>query len=197
MEIIIHRVNTIKKLKKISTNYGAEIDIRSNSYDIILNHEPFSKGEKFDTWLKHYSHKTLIINIKEEGLEKRILKILKKNNIKNFFLLDQSFPFLIKYSNSFFSKTAGRISEYETIETIKKIKNRINWVWVDCFNIFPLNKNKYDILKKMNLKLCYVSPELQGVHNTKKIERFISFLLKKKLIPDAVCTKYPKLWKNI
>lgn len=197
MEIIIHRVNTVKKLNQTSTNYGAEIDLRSNSRDIILNHEPFNKGETFRTWLKHYSHKTLILNIKEEGLEKRILKILKKHNVKNFFLLDQSFPFLIKYSNFFSSKTAGRFSEYESIETIKKIKNKINWVWVDCFNIFPLNKNNYDILKKMNLKLCYVSPELQGIYNIKKIKKFINFLLKKKMIPDAVCTKYPKLWKNI
>jgi len=197
MEIIIHRVNTVRKLKKISNNYGVEIDLRSSSRDIVLNHEPFNKGEIFNTWLKHYSHKTLILNIKEEGLEKRILKILKKKNIKDFFLLDQSFPFLIKYSKKFFCKTAGRISEYESIETIRKIKNRINWVWVDCFNKYPLNKNKYNILKGMKLKLCYVSPELQGVYDTKKIEKFINFLLKKKMIPDAVCTKYPKLWKKI
>ncbi len=197
MEIIIHRANTIKKLKKISTNYGAEIDLRSSSNDIILSHEPFKKGEIFNNWLKFYSHKTLILNIKEEGLEKKILKILKKHNIKNFFLLDQSFPFLIKYSTKFLSKTAGRISEYESIETIKKIKNKIKWVWVDCFSRFPLSKNKYNILKRMNLKLCYVSPELQGVYDTKKIRKFIIFLLRKKMFPDAVCTKYPKLWKKI
>ena len=111
--------------------------------------------------------------------------------------MDQSFPFLIKYSTKFLSKTAGRISEYESIETIKKIKNKIKWVWVDCFSRFPLSKNKYNILKRMNLKLCYVSPELQGVYDTKKIRKFIIFLLRKKMFPDAVCTKYPKLWKKI
>ena len=36
MEIIIHRVNKIKKLKKIPTTYGVEIDIRSLKSKLIL-----------------------------------------------------------------------------------------------------------------------------------------------------------------
>ena len=40
MEIIIHRVNKIKKLKKIPTTYGVEIDIRSFKSKLILSHDP-------------------------------------------------------------------------------------------------------------------------------------------------------------
>ena len=40
----------------------------------------------------------MIINIKEEGLETTILRELNESNIKNFFFLDQSFPYLIKKS---------------------------------------------------------------------------------------------------
>ena len=40
MEIIIHRVNTIKELKAIPSEYGTEIDIRAFGSELILNHEP-------------------------------------------------------------------------------------------------------------------------------------------------------------
>ena len=92
--IICHRKNTIKQLVGTPTKYGVEIDVRSFNNEIILNHEPIKKGEKLDNWIKKFNHKFLIINIKEEGLEVYIKKILKKKNIKEFFFLDQSFPFL-------------------------------------------------------------------------------------------------------
>ena len=45
MEIIIHRINSIKKLKKIPKNFGVEIDLRVYQSKIILNHEPFKSGD--------------------------------------------------------------------------------------------------------------------------------------------------------
>ena len=42
-------------------------------------------GEYFKKWIKYYKHALLIINIKEEGLEESILKILKENKINNYF----------------------------------------------------------------------------------------------------------------
>ena len=54
MIIIKHRVNTSKELKKLSINFGAEIDLRSNNKDIYLHHDPFKKGELFSNchgWL--------------------------------------------------------------------------------------------------------------------------------------------------
>ena len=47
MEIIIHRVNSIKKLRKIPNNFGVEIDLRVYQSKIILNHEPFKSGDTF------------------------------------------------------------------------------------------------------------------------------------------------------
>ena len=43
MEIIIHRINSIRKLKKIPGRYGVEIDVRSLKSNLILNHEPKKK----------------------------------------------------------------------------------------------------------------------------------------------------------
>ena len=47
MIIIKHRVNTSKELKKLSNNFGVEIDLRSNNQNIYLHHDPFKNGELF------------------------------------------------------------------------------------------------------------------------------------------------------
>jgi hypothetical protein len=41
MQIISHRINTIKDLKNVDHSYGIEVDIRYHNNDIILHHDPF------------------------------------------------------------------------------------------------------------------------------------------------------------
>ncbi len=194
--IICHRKNTIKQLIDTPQEYGVEIDVRSNNNKIILNHDPMKNGENLKNWIKRFNHKFLIINIKEEGLEKHIKKILKKNNIKNFFFLDQSFPFLIKTINSNERRCAARFSEYEDIKTINNLKNKINWVWVDHFTRFPLNKEISSLFKKNKIKICIVSPEIVKKTSTNHIERLKNYIKIKKIHIDAVCTKNPKIWEK-
>ena len=194
--IICHRKNTIKQLIDTSTEYGVEIDVRSYNNKIILNHDPMKNGEFLDKWIRKYNHKFLIINIKEEGLEKYIIKILKNKKIKDFFFLDQSFPFLIKTLNSNEPRCAIRFSEYEDIKTINNLKKKINWVWVDHFSKFPLNKSISNSLKKKNIKICIVSPEIvkkTSIQNLKKLKNSIQ---KKNIHIDAVCTKNPEIWNK-
>ena len=197
IKIILHRINTIDQLKRSSKKFGVEVDVRSYNESLILHHEPFKKGPDFSKWLKYYSHAYLIINVKEEGLEIPILKLLQKFKVKNFFFLDQSFPFLIKFSKKILMNTAARFSEFESIDTVINIKNKIKWVWVDCFTKLPITKINFTALRKINIKICYVSPELQGERNIKKIKNFVANIKDKKLIPDAVCTKFPDFWNSL
>ena len=48
MIIITHRVNTLKELKNISSEYGVEVDVREYNSNLILNHEPFKNGNKLE-----------------------------------------------------------------------------------------------------------------------------------------------------
>ena len=139
MIIIKHRVNTIEELLKTPKNFGVEIDIRSFNEKLIINHDPFIDAICFDEWIKHYDHKFLILNVKEEGLEETIMKKIKNYKIKNFFFLDQSFPVLIKTILSGENRTAIRISEYESLESAINLKNLAKWVWIDFFGNFPFN----------------------------------------------------------
>ena len=193
MIIINHRVNTINKLKNTPKEYGVEVDLRSNGHDIIIHHDPFKKGLLFKDWLQYFDHKTLILNVKEEGLEQVILNYLNKKKITDYFFLDQSFPFLIKYSGILKGKSAVRFSEYESSSSVLNLKKIINWVWVDYFNFFPLDYTTYLNFKNEGFKICLVSPELQGF-GEEEILKLKSFLLKSNINADAVCTKNPKLW---
>tara|TARA_Y100000589_G_C26944627_1_gene543864 strand:+ start:33 stop:620 length:588 start_codon:yes stop_codon:yes gene_type:complete len=193
MEIIYHRRNSINDLKSTSHSYGVEIDIRSYNSELIINHEPFNNGDKFSDWITHYKHGTLIINIKEEGLEESILWYLRKYKIKSYFFLDQSFPFILKFSSLGIMNIAVRVSEYESIDTALNLKDRISWVWVDMFEKFSLNYNDFQKLKLANFKLCLVSPELQ-INNKNTIDDIQKIIFKEQMEFDAVCTKEPFLW---
>ena len=194
MLIIKHRINTISELKKIPKKFGVEVDLRSNKKDIYLHHNPFSKGVLFNKWVKYYDHKLIVLNVKEEGLEKKIVTILKNNKIKDYFFHDQTFSSLLK--NKKITKVSIRISEYEELKKKKYLFKYIKWVWVDHFNIFELNEQLYRLLKKQKVKICIVSPELVNLKNIKKIIVLKKILKVKKYIIDAVCTKRPDIWLN-
>jgi hypothetical protein len=192
---ILHRVNTIEQLQSVPIEFGVEVDIRSWGEKLIIHHEPFIKGESFKEWLKSFKHKMLILNVKEEGLEGQIISLMSDNNIKDYFFLDQSFPFLIKTTSFGESRCAVRVSEFESIETAMSLSGKVDWIWVDCFTHFPLtltNARRLQIDGKF--KLCFVSPELQGRTDVNYIENFRREVESLGIKGDAVCTKYPDLW---
>ena len=196
MLIVKHRVNRIKKLKQTSKEFGVEIDLRSNNKSIYLNHDPFKRGEKFEKWIKSFRHKLVVLNVKEEGLEKKIIKILKKNNVKSFFFHDQTFSSLL--TNMKKTSTSIRYSEFEEIKRKEYIFKYIKWLWIDHFTKFSLNKNFYKFLKKNKVKICLVSPELVNKKTAyKSILKIKKILLKKRFIIDAVCTKTPSVWSKL
>ena len=91
--IIKHRVNNLNNLKNTPKKFGVEIDVRSYKNKLILNHEPFLNGENFDEYLNQFDHRFLIINVKEEGIEKRIFQLIKYFKIKNYFFWIVQFLF--------------------------------------------------------------------------------------------------------
>ena len=196
-EFILHRCNTLQEIKNASIDYGLEIDIRSKNTSLILHHDPFSKGVLFENWLKFYKHKTLILNVKEEGLEEAIMKMLSKHKIHNYFFLDQSTPSLVAFRKSNKNKSAVRYSEVEPITFARNFTRKISWVWVDSFSCKPPSIRDLKDLKKMQYKICLVSPELHGLKMVNKIPNFLKTLLPHLGLIDAICTKCPDKWINL
>jgi hypothetical protein len=196
MKLIAHRCNTIEDLIATPVKYGIEVDIRSYGDHLVIHHDAFVKGESFEAWIACYNHGTLILNVKEEGLEVRLIELMKTYRISDFFFLDQSFPFLVKLSKLGERRCAVRVSEFESIDTAITLSGKVDWVWVDCFSHFPLNKNEALRLKDSGFKLCLVSPELHGVKSDEVIKQFIVTIKANAINPNAVCTKRPDLWET-
>lgn len=194
MIIVRHRRNSRVDLEATSAELGIEVDIRSQGDRLIIHHDPFSDGEPFDEWVAAYRHRLLILNVKEEGLEDRLLDRMSRHGIEDFFFLDQSFPFLIRTGRRGERRCAVRVSEYESVETALAVAPLIDWVWVDCFSHFPLGGDAARRLQEAGLKLCLVSPELQGRDGASEITALRALLEREGIRAEAVCTKEPTLW---
>ena len=155
MEFIAHRVNKIKDLDMISREHGVEIDLRDFNDKIILQHDPFVNGDNFENFLKNYNHGTLILNIKSEQIEFKILDILNKFDIKNYFFLDSSFPMIVKLIDNGEKNIAIRFSDLEGLDTIQNMENKIKWIWIDSFKSFPIDNHNYELIKKNEFKNMY------------------------------------------
>lgn len=193
---IAHRRNTIEQLKATPAGLGVEVDIRSFGDRLIIHHDPFVDGEDFENWLSHYRHRFLILNVKEEGLEQRLLALMAARGIADFFFLDQSFPFLVKTARAGEKRCAVRVSEFEAMATAETLAGLVSWIWVDCFTRFPLTGADARRLQSLGFNLCLVSPELQGRPGAASIPEMRALLAREGVRADAVCTKLPELWSE-
>ena len=195
MEIIIHRINTVKKLKLIPLKYGTEIDVRSYNNKLILAHAPFIRGDILEDYLKNYNHGTLVVNIKEAGIEDEVLSLVRQRpQIKSYFLLDIEFPYIYRATRQGERAIAIRFSEEEPIEFAKKFVDKIDWVWIDTNTQMPVGEHNLPILNRF--KKCLVCPERWGrpsdIANYKNLMSVMGFKI------DAVMTsnQYIKLWDS-
>jgi len=181
---------------------------------------PPSTADSLNEYLKIYTRQTsapIIMNIKSERIEPECLTLLEKNKIHDFFFLDSSFP-MIYYMNrknpKKTNKFACRISEHEPIESFFSLyrENMISHVWIDCFTKEPLTNEMQSLIQNQRphheheqtqtqtqtqkddnntIKICIVSPELQGQPD--KIEEYRDYFIENKIIPDMICCKLERI----
>lgn len=194
MQIVHHRRNTSELLAETLSEHGVEVDIRSFGTDLVIHHDPFVAGEPFEQWLRSYRHGLLILNVKEEGLEDRLLALMASHGHSNFFFLDQSFPFLMRTARQGERRCAVRVSEYESVETALQLDGKVDWVWLDSFTGALPPRADLERLAASSLQICLVSPELQARDPEAEIPDLRRRLTDAGIDLAAVCTKRPDLW---
>ena len=195
MRIYQHRINTIEQLRSVPTNLGVEIDVRSDGDSLVLSHDPFMRGlVLFDDWLANYRHNGIIVNIKEEGLEERILELLTSHSVEDYFFLDQSFPFLMRSIRRGELRSAVRVSDFESAETASNLNPSPDWVWLDSFTGHWHHLSEVKNLVSKGYKTCLVSPELHGRKIDQEYGSINDVMRTLGLKLDAVCTKKPEVW---
>lgn len=190
MIIFHHRINTLNLLEKVPVSDGVEVDIRSDSGDLILNHEPFERGTRLVDFLAALGPRPIILNVKEDGLETSILELLDRARVQEFFFLDQPFPTIVKMVKAGIP-TSVRSSEFEIVPG----NIPAEWLWLDCFNSEHWNKCAENWVRSSR-KVCVVSPELQGRFSEANRAALGRIFLEMNYLPDAVCTKFPEWWRS-
>ena len=188
---IAHRVNHLDETvaaEVFGATDGIEFDIRDTGGDIVVQHDPFLGGQLFTDFLKFCpSNKFYIVNVKSEGIERRAIADLEAHGIMQFFLLDCSIPMMVRLGKEGERRLAVRFSEYESLATVGVMASFVSWVWVDVFTQLPLTNAIETSIRNHGLKLCLVSPELQGQQD--KIVDYKTLLAKRGVTIDAVCSK--------
>jgi hypothetical protein len=193
MRIYKHRVNSKSALETVEPTFGVEIDLRTKSDALILAHDAFSQGELFKDWLSAWHGQPLILNVKEDALEEKILDALNQHGITDFFFLDQSYPSIRRVISMGMSKVATRVSDYEDLATA--LKSGSDWVWLDSFSgswEYLMEASK--AIAGNGQKSCLVSPELQRLDSSAELEGLKTLIQENELHIDAVCSKKPESW---
>lgn len=197
LKIFKHRVNKVTDISDLQPGWGVELDLRSDVSQkgaLHLSHDPWVKGEDFSQWLGVYLKRnlpgTLILNTKEDGLESCAIEILESKKFTDYFFLDTCLPTLVKWTHVENKKHfAVRLSQFEPPEQVVRFKNKVEWLWVDCFFGQPISREWVERLSA-DFKICLVSPELQG----QDVGLIESFKIQLGDLADGVCTKRPDLW---
>jgi hypothetical protein len=188
---IAHRVNQLDDTiaaEVFGAADGIEFDIRDTGGEIVVQHDPFLTGQRFTDFLKFCpSNKFYIVNVKAEGIEQRAIADLEAHGITQFFLLDCSIPMMVRLGKLGERRLAVRFSEYESLATVEAMAPFVSWVWVDVFTQLPLTSFVETFLRHRGLKLCLVSPELQG--QQEKVVEYETLLAKRGVTIDAICSK--------
>ena len=190
---IAHRVNTVEQLRATPREFGVELDLRDHGDQLILAHDPFVGGERFEDYLAHYQHGLMVLNIKSERIESRVLEaIARAGTVRDYFFLDCSLPMVRQLMQRGEHRIAARVSEIEPVEGALALAGSLDWVWIDCFSRLILDASLAARLAG-KFKICLVSPELQG-HPVAWIAEFAEQL--RGIRVDAICTKRIDLWQK-
>lgn len=168
MEIISHRGYwEIEKEKNskgaferaIENGFGIETDIRDSRGQLVISHDMPSGNEmtveEFFN-LKGIQDIPLALNIKADGLQNELKRLLKQYAINDYFVFDMSIPDMLGYKKLEMNM-ASRTSEYE--ENLPLLKESTH-IWMDGFHQYCAKKEQIEEYLSFGKKVCIVSPEL-------------------------------------
>jgi hypothetical protein len=187
--------NTIRAFEKsLSLGFGIETDVRDYKGELVIAHDIPNEEcvllEDFFSLYKLYKviNLPIALNIKSDGLQNKLKKLLEVYEVRNYFVFDMSVPDGIFYIKNDLV-TFTRESEYETYPAFY---DYAHGVWIDQFFSDWIDKQTIINHINNNKKICIVSPELHQ-------RKYLDFWRKlKSIIEDLdssqimLCTDHPE-----
>ena len=147
--------------RSFSLGFGTETDIRDYKGELVISHDIadencISVKEMFEVYNKYDNTLSLALNIKADGLQLKLKKLLEEYKIENYFVFDMSIPDGLGYLKQNI-KAFTRESEYEKVPSFY---DEACGIWLDEFQEHWITKEVIEKHIKNNKKICIVSPDL-------------------------------------
>ncbi len=183
--------------------FGIELDLRDFDSQIVISHDlPCANAIKLKQLFGLYNdffdlansaiNPPLALNIKADGLQILLQKLLEKYRIKNYFCFDMSVPDMRYFAKSGL-KFFTRQSE---IEPNPALYDKANGVWCDEFYFHWISKRTILGHLAQNKQVAIVSPELHK-REYKSVWREYRAILESNALQNNpnifLCTDFPLL----
>lgn len=177
--------------RSFAVGFGTETDIRDCLGSLVISHDmPDAQRMSVDVFFQAYHrigrNLPLALNIKADGLQQELKKLLHRHRIENYFVFDMSVPDALGYLKHGIN-IFTRQSEYETSPPFYE---DAKGVWVDCFLDDWADEEILAHHLWRGKRVCLVSPELHGRDH----RPFWQELAKMTIVDDVrlmLCTDYP------
>jgi len=178
--------------RSFALGVGVETDLRDHQGQIVIAHDlPLDPELTLEDFLDCYTASgtkaPLALNIKADGLEKELQRVLQGYGELDYFVFDMSLPATLGYRRAgmpFFA----RQSEYEPEPLLYEDAAGI---WLDCFEREWYEESLLAEHLLAGKRLCLVSPELHG----RDYQAFWTQLKGMHVIDNSqlmLCTDYPQ-----
>ena len=172
MQFIAHRgfwksrdeLNTTTAFNRAFENgFGVETDVRDLDGSVVVCHDMPRQGaltllEFLEGYTARQSIAYLALNIKSDGLQYEIKRLLNQFKIENYFLFDMSVPDCLLYIKNKL-RVYCRRSQYEPISSLSDLSQG---VWLDHFGEGFVSPDWIDQAITSGKPATIVSPELHG-----------------------------------
>ena len=176
--------------RSFELGFGTETDLRDMAGKIVISHDmPTGSEMTFAELLQILNGRNLplALNIKADGLTKKILETLREYHHTNYFTFDMSIPdmiFQVKKGLKVFSGLSD-------INPSAPLVDQTSGVWLDAFNSVWYTPATIIDLLNQGKQVCVVSEDLHQRDNTAQW----AMLKKNKLQQNEkilLCTDFPE-----
>lgn len=179
--------------RSLDLGFGTETDIRDYAGNLVISHDMANESsmpvEDFFTIYRSYGKALpLALNIKADGLQSELMRLLQYFDITNYFVFDMAVPDGLSYVRKNF-KTFTRHSDFEPVPAFYELARGI---WLDEFQGHWITDAVIEGHIAAGKLICIVSPELHQRDNSNEWNHYRS--LEQTIGHDRLmlCTDFPE-----
>lgn len=179
--------------RSFALGFGTETDIRDRNSKLVISHDmaddhALTVEAFFDIYKSHQQPLPLALNVKADGLQAELKRLLTEYEIDNYFVFDMAVPDGLLYVRQQF-RTYTRHSEYEPVPPYYELAQG---VWLDEFNGHWLEDDVIEQHLANGKSLCIVSPDLHKRDHLQEWQHYRQLESRIGRNKIMLCTDFPE-----